>query len=163
MILPVVLPLWLAEPNAPPAFDSYGHLALLGGRFTVLDEPNYFEVGLEWRFPKSTWDLTPIVGLTVFERGSHYIYGGLRYEIELNRDLYLAPSFAAGFYDNDGTYSLGGPVEFRSALELGWHANDWLDVGLTFYHLSNANLYSSNKGSESLVLGVSFDALRWFE
>lgn len=174
VILPPSLPLWATlclgvpdqpiEPALAPAtsYLAQSHLALLSGGFTILDEERFFEIGAEWRFPKATWDLIPIVGLTAIEGGSYYTYAGIRYELDLGQEFYVAPSFAAGIYNDDHTHDLGGPIEFRSALEFGWHANEWLDVGLTFYHLSNARLYDSNHGSESLVLSLGIDVLRIF-
>lgn len=171
VILPPSIPLWAPlvfgvadqppEPRFSPAasYLAGSNLALLSGGFAILDEDVFFEIGAEWRLPKATWGLIPIIGLTAFEGGSYYTYAGLRYEFELPNQFYLAPSLAGGIYDDDSTYNLGGPIEFRSALEFGWHATDWFDVGLTFYHLSNASLYDSNRGSESLVLSLGIDVL----
>jgi hypothetical protein len=145
----------------PPAAPRAGavELALLSGGFAVLDDDHEFEVGLEGRFRPSFLGLRPIFGATAIEGGQSYLYVGVRYEHALGHGFHVAPSLAAGVYDEDGGIDLGGPIQFRSALEIGWRPNDWSTVGLVFYHLSNASLYDSNSGSESLVLGVGVDVL----
>jgi hypothetical protein len=52
----------------------------------------------------------------------------------------------------DGGRELGGPLEFRSGLELSRRLGPRTRLGLSFDHLSNAGIYDHNPGSESLVL-----------
>lgn len=145
------------ESAAARSEPRLGHLALLWGGF-ALDEPEHFwEFGGEWRLPELGAGIGPIAGLSFFEGGSTYTYAGLRWEVDLGRDLFLAPSFAAGLYDENDGFALGGPLEFRSALELGWHWHRASSLSLTYYHLSNASLYEENGGSESLVLSLGLD------
>lgn len=168
----VALPLWLAGSHGGPLCAprderpaDRGHFALSIGRFALadLETDGFDELTGEWRFPRTRWGLQPIAGLTLIEGGASYAYAGLRYELDLGADFLLAPSFAAGIYDDDNSFDLGGPVNFRSALELSWRATDAITLGLTFYHLSNGRLYEENDGSESLVLTVGLDLFELFE
>jgi hypothetical protein len=138
----------VSEPP-PPA----PQLAVLTGGFAVHDEKAYGEVGFEWRLPpQGRWGLRPFAGITWIEGDSYYTFGGLRYEADLGRGFYLAPSLALGIYEQGDSPDLGGPLEFRSSLELGYRVSDRVTLGLSYYHLSNSSLYESNGGSESLVL-----------
>jgi hypothetical protein len=65
------------------------------------------------------------------------------------------PFTGAGLYEEGDGKDLGGPVEFRSGLEVAVRAGARWWVGLSYYHLSNAVLYDRNPGEESLVLVVS--------
>ena len=50
---------------------------------------------------------------------------------------------------------LGGPVEFRSGLELGYESDRGWRIGLGFDHRSNAGIESRNPGLETVHLRLS--------
>jgi hypothetical protein len=62
------------------------------------------------------------------------------------------PGFAAGLFHRGGGQNLGGPVEFRSSIELAYRFGDGSRLGLNLSHLSNGGFYDRNPGTESLVL-----------
>ena len=64
----------------------------------------------------------------------------------------ISIGFGVGLWDSGDGLDLGGPVEFRSSIELFTELTERSRLGLTFYHLSNAGLYEDNPGSNSLVL-----------
>jgi hypothetical protein len=142
--------------------NENGSLTLFTGGYSVFDEEPFFSFGAEYRFPRQYWQLQPIIGLNVIEGGGYYGYAGLRYEWEFHKHWTLAPSFAAGYYIDNDALDLGGAIEFRSAIEVDYHLNDWSSLTLGFSHLSNADLYAKNGGSESFVLGASVDVLKLF-
>ena len=131
-------------------------LALSFGTFGVLDTEELFEVSLEYRAREIGYGLRPIVGASVLQDGGNYVFAGLRYEHELGAKWEVAPSFAAGIY-SAGSIDLGGPLEFRSGLDVSRRITDDLSFGVGFYHLSNGGLYSLNGGSESLVFTFGYD------
>jgi lipid A 3-O-deacylase len=61
----------------------------------------------------------------------------------------------AGLYEKGDGVGLGGPIEFRSGIELGYEANSGVRVGLGIDHRSNAGLYSYNPGLETFHLRVA--------
>jgi lipid A 3-O-deacylase len=146
---------WAFPPNAHAG--DRPSLTLSAGRLEVLDNPQFGELSLEYRFPEQRWGLIPTAGMTVIERGGSYVYGGLRYEIPFAERFYVAPNFAAGLYEDGDGRNLGGAVEFRSMLEVGVQLSEHSKLGLGFSHLSNANLYERNGGTEELVLRYTFD------
>ena len=62
--------------------------------------------------------------------------------------------------DNDHI-DLGGPVEFRSSIEVSYALNRWTRLGVYVAHLSNASIYSRNRGAETAGLALSFDLGGW--
>jgi hypothetical protein len=97
-----------------------------------------------------------VVGTSVLDDGGNYSYAGGRYEFLLGDRWCLAPSFTAGVYAPGGV-DLGGPLEFRSGLDVLYRLTPDLSFGAGFYHLSNGGLYSRNGGSESLLFSLVFE------
>lgn len=136
------------------------------GRFNVLNRDPLPEAGWEvsfgprrfhWLTRRLRWlpDLSPTVGAMATSDGALYAYAGFRIGMPLGETgtWRFNPQWAAGLYDPPpGGRSLGGPVEFRSGIELSRQVRNGARIGLLFYHLSNAGFYERNPGSESLVL-----------
>jgi lipid A 3-O-deacylase len=133
------------------------------GRFNVLNRDPLPEAGWEVSFgprrfhwlPRWLPDLAPAVGAMATSDGALYAYAGFRIGVPLGerRAWRFSPQWAAGlYYPPPGGRSLGGPVEFRSGIELSRQMGNGARIGLLFYHLSNAGFYERNPGSESLVL-----------
>ncbi|HEX3128081.1 MAG TPA: acyloxyacyl hydrolase [Thermoanaerobaculia bacterium] len=149
---PVSAQLW---PPGPPVA-----VAANAGTFEVLDSVSAYEMGWEVRFaprrfrllPRWAPDLMPTAGVMASSRGVIYSYAGFRFEVPLGRRWVLSPGTAAGLYYRDRGKNLGGALEFRSHVELSFRL-PWEDrIGVSFYHLSNANLFDFNPGTESAVL-----------
>jgi hypothetical protein len=140
-------------------------LAIVSGGFARTTEEILAEGGVELRSAPLVEGVSAMAGLTSVEGGAIYYYGGLRLPLvpfESERWL-VTPSVAAGVYDtNDNDHiDLGGPVEFRSAIEFSYALNDWLRIGLYVAHLSNANLYDQNRGAETAGIALSLDLEGW--
>lgn len=153
---------------AAPAAGAQGlrGLTFSIGRFDVARDERPTEAGLEYRFrPVKLWSVPfkPGVGVTVTEDDSYWVYANVGYDFELGRRWVVTPALGAGIYDpSDEGKDLGGPVEFRSSLEIAYRLRDkdgpqggGPRIGLIFYHLSNAVLYENNPGSNSLALTFS--------
>lgn len=69
--------------------------------------------------------------------------------------LYAELHAMTGLYQNDGGPDLGGPIEFRSGVELGWESESGWRIAASYDHRSNAELYASNPGVETVQLRVS--------
>ncbi|MEM9378999.1 MAG: acyloxyacyl hydrolase [Planctomycetota bacterium] len=136
-------------------------LAVHVGTFGALDTEQLFEFGVEARLSPlgrvRRFALRPIFGGSVLDDGGHYWYVGGRAEIALTRerDLTLGLSFAPGIY-RKGSWDLGGPVEFRSGIDLSAAVTPGISVGAGLYHLSNGGMYSENGGAESAVFSLAF-------
>ena len=142
----------------PPRSQDH-ELSLHWGSFGIGDSEVLFEGGLEYRFPAidvaGLIELHPLVGASLLADGGTYVYGGARHEWYFTDRLFLAPSFAVGIYQGNGV-DLGGPLEFRSGLDLGARVSDHIEAAVGIYHLSNGGLYSINGGAESALFSLAF-------
>lgn len=178
-IVAAVLACTAASPASglePPA-----EYAIVGGAVHVLDDERTGLGGLELRFEPFRLPLgrdlpiVPAFGLTVDGDGGTYAYVSFRLDAMVALAALRGEPVAAtatgrrwrlvGFSGlghhrvGDDGRDLGGPLEFRSGFELSRRVGQRTRLGLSFDHLSNAGLYDSNRGSESLVLVWSWRPL----
>ena len=114
------------------------------------------QFGLEYRAKPFQYNIRPIAGVNVTADSAVYGYVGLNWEAPLiDNQLYLIPNFAAGLYRKGDGKELGGPIEFRSGLELAYQFPNSHRLGLAFNHISNASIYNHNPGSETLLVTYS--------
>lgn len=152
-LVALLTPAWGARSAAAEEVRS---LALFAGVFNVSKEEKSAEVGLEMRVPTKTWKLVVALGGAVTEDGAYYAFGGLRRDFSLGRGWQVTPGFGISVYEQGDGKNLGGPIEFRSILELShqWPSHHRLAMGM--YHLSNAGIYDLNPGANSVILTYSF-------
>ena len=57
-------------------------------------------------------------------------------------------------YERGEGKELGGPIEFRSGLDIQRRLDGGTKIGLGIYHLSNCCIYDLNPGTNSLLLRI---------
>jgi len=158
--------LWLPAAPAAAQVDEW---AVHGGLFDLGNSQQAVQAGVEarlrtWRLPLGRFELPLQAGFGAFgnEDGAGYVYATFRFPLtelwpeKRPRRWRVVPFTGVGLYADGDSKDLGGPVEFRSGLDVDYRlAEDWW-LGLSFYHLSNAVLYDLNPGEESLVLQLSW-------
>ena len=152
----VLIP-FLTLAGASSAQEAQGWALHAGGFNTANDA--IAEVGVEYRFKPfhiGSAPFVPAAGGAVTEDGNFWIYGGVRYDFELSKHLVVTPNFAVSLYEDGSGRDLGGPLEFRSGIDVSYRFDNGSRLGLLFYHLSNADIYDENPGSNSLVLVFNF-------
>ncbi len=99
--------------------------------------------------------LQPVYGLSVATRGEAWVGGGLAYAFPVSAGgVFLRGSVMPGLHVRGRGRDLGGPVMFRSGLELGVPlGRGVMTAGVD--HRSNAGLYRRNPGVNSLFLSYS--------
>lgn len=158
----VVCVLWLGLLAAVPARSEQPiAITASAGEFGVVRRGmTTYEAGWELRFaprrfrwlPRRVPALSPTAGAMATAQGTLYVYGGFRFDLPLGQQWSVSPQWATGLYYQDAGRNLGGPLEFRTGIELSRRIGERSRLGLTLYHLSNAGFYSVNPGTESLVL-----------
>ena len=154
----------LCAPAAPAAAGWIEEVAVGAGPFAVLDDDAVAQLDAELRFssfytiPRSggRFTLSPIAGAMANADGARYAYGGFRLALPFGERWVVAPYTGAGVYGRGDSVDLGGPLEFRSGLELSCRIGPCSRLGLSLYHLSNARVYDVNPGTESLILVYSY-------
>lgn len=125
------------------------------GMTGIGNETALVESRFEYRFQKKYLIFSPLIGMMVFGDGSKYIFGGFNIFEHLGKHFMVLPNFAVGGYHNGGEKDLGGALEFRSGLEVGYWIFDKMMAGIAFHHISNASIYRKNPGTETLSLIIS--------
>jgi lipid A 3-O-deacylase len=135
----------------PKVAATTSELALTAGVGGVFDAERFAEGGLELQLRPGLFGLQAILGATSAENESFYGYLGLRREF-IRDPLYVAVFTGLGRFRLGERPDLGGGLEFRSGIELGFRAPEDWRVGLVLYHLSNGGIERRNPGSETLAL-----------
>ncbi len=142
-----------------PAFYLLAETGYINYSMGVFDlaRPKYRtgEARLEYQAAVSWYWIHPIIGVFQSFKGATYVYGGLCLDANWKNFL-LVPSIAAGYYNHGGGKKMGCPLEFRSALLLGYQRPDRFRMGLQISHVSNAGLGSKNPGEETMCLVLGF-------
>ena len=158
------LPLFLLAPVAAAAqgFDASQEAYLVPyiGVFDVLDDEESMQFGFEYRFSNIGYGVRPTLGASLDDDSGTYVYGGLNWDIPLGYNFTFTPNFMAGLYHEGDSKDLGGAIEFRSGLELSYAFENQSRVGVAFNHISNASIYDSNPGAESLLVNYQIP-LNW--
>ena len=103
--------------------------------------------------------LKPLVGFEFTGDSASYFLAGIYLEDNVGQlfkgkknDFTFTPSFAAGYYNDGSGKKLGNEIEFRTSLEISYKLKNSNKIGLSFSHISNANIGDKNPGVEVLSL-----------
>ncbi len=103
--------------------------------------------------------LKPFFGVEFTNDSASYFLTGIYFEDNLGElfegdksKFFLTPSFGAGIYDDGSGKKLGNDLQFRTALEVSYELLNKNRIGISFSHISNANLGDKNPGVEILSL-----------
>ena len=101
--------------------------------------------------------LKPFYGFEYTNDSASYILTGIYLEDNLGElfendksKFYFTPSFGAGFYNDGSGKKLGNDLQFRTSLEVSYELKNKNRIGISFSHISNANLGNKNPGVEIL-------------
>ena len=105
--------------------------------------------------------LKPFMGLEMTTDSAFYLISGIYLEDNLG-DLVIGeennwnftPSFGLGYYDDGNGKKLGNKLEFRTTLEVSYQLKNDDRIGLSFGHISNANIGNKNPGVE--IISISY-------
>ena len=96
------------------------------------------------------------IGFSIAEQGEVWLGFGHTYFWQPDRSPFYAELHAmTGLYEDNGGFDLGGPIVFRSGIELGYENRAGWRYALSYDHRSNADLYSNNPGVETYMFRVS--------
>jgi len=123
-------------------------------RYEHRSDTSLFDIG-----PKEDnfFFLKPFFGLEYTNDSASYILTGIYVEDNLGELLdgnkskvFFTPSFGVGLYDDGSGKKLGNDIQFRTSLEVSYELNNNNRIGISFSHISNANLGDKNPGVEIL-------------
>ena len=95
------------------------------------------------------------IGLSVGEKGEVWVGFGQTYTMNFGERVYGELHAMPGLYFDNGGFDLGGVLEFRSGVELGYENRSGWRFGLSYDHHSNAGIFDKNPGIETVQFRVS--------
>ena len=105
--------------------------------------------------------LKPFFGLEYTGDSASYFTTGIYLEDNIGQLLqgkdskyFFTPSFGVGYYNDGSGKKLGNEIQFRTTLEFSYELKNKNRIGISFGHISNANLGDKNPGVE--VLSFSY-------
>ena len=103
--------------------------------------------------------LKPFFGLEATTDSAVYVLGGIYLEDNLGKLMIgnqnrwnFTPSFGLGYYDDGDGKKLGNKLEFRTTAEISYQLINDHRIGISFGHISNANIGNKNPGVEIISL-----------
>ena len=146
-------------------------IGLFDHKFDGSDTNQAVDFRYERRFDKTLFDigpeednfffLKPFVGFQYTTDSATYLLSGIYLEDNLGQllqgeknDFIFTPSFGIGYYDDGSGKKLGNDIEFRTTLELSYKFSNDNRIGISYGHISNANLGDKNPGVE--ILSISY-------
>jgi hypothetical protein len=110
---------------------------------------------MEYRFGNKLGIFGPAIGGMVNSDGAVNPYAGVYTDLAMG-PIVILPFAGAGYYAEGKSKDLGGPFEFRVALDIAYEFESQSRLGVRFSHLSNAHIYDHNPGEEELMLVWAF-------
>ena len=127
-------------------------------RYEYRSDKSLFDIGPE---EDNFFFLKPFFGVEYTNDSASYFLTGIYFEDNLGElfegdksKLYFTPSFGAGIYNDGAGKKLGNDLQFRTAFEVSYELKNKNRIGISFSHISNANLGDKNPGVE--VLSFSY-------
>jgi lipid A 3-O-deacylase len=140
--------------------DGASHLSVGAGAFNIFQDDGHDDSSaafqLEYRHGNKFWGIFgPAIGGMVNTDGAVNPYVGVYTDLAMG-PIIVSPFAGAGYYAEGQSKDLGGPFEFRLALDVAYEFESQSRLGLRLSHLSNAYIYDRNPGAEELMLVYSF-------
>ena len=149
-------------------YDIFG-LGLYDVKFDGSQTNEAVDIRYERRFDNSLIEigpesenffyLKPFFGFETTTDSAVYVLGGIYLEDNLgtlfvgdDSNFIFTPSFGAGFYEDGDGKKLGNNIQFRTTFEFSYELKNKNRIGISFGHISNANLGDKNPGTEILSL-----------
>jgi len=98
------------------------------------------------------WRLHPAFGVSVAGNGSGWAGFGSAVTFGQDDGLFLRVTGMVGAYRRGSGRDLGGALQFRSALDIGYRWENGIEAGVGADHRSNAGLDTPNPGLNSIYL-----------
>ena len=111
--------------SQPARADDPAFFAFSGGWFDFnRQKKESGELTVEYRDANKFWIFKPMGGIMANSDGGGAAYAGVLVDLYFGNRLVLTPSFAPGVYLHGASKDLGGPIEFRSQVELSYRFDD---------------------------------------
>lgn len=136
--------------------ETRPRLSISGGEVLERRADPAAELYLRYDLAQTRGPFGGAAGLSVTENGEAWVGFGATYLVPFGRSGAYAELHAMpGLYFDNGGFDLGGPIAFRSGLELGYETARGWRMALSYDHRSNVGIYDENPGIETVQFKVS--------
>ena len=159
-----------APSSFSQGYDVYG-IGIYDVKFDGSSSQNATDIRYERRFDNTIIDigpekdnffyLKPFAGIELTSDSAFYLISGIYLEDNIgelvtgkDNNWNFTPSFGVGYYDDGNGKKLGNKVEFRTTLEFSYQLLNKDRIGISFGHISNANIGNKNPGAE--IISISY-------
>ena len=126
------------------------------GPVFLRDEFEGFEAYLRYATGQRRGPFGLAYGISVTDSGAVWAGAGISYTPELPTDgVFVQFHVMPGLYFEDDGPEIGGPLETRAGVEIGYEARSGLRYTLSLDHRSNGGLYDRNPGIVTIQFRVS--------
>ena len=156
------------SPCFAQGYDVFG-IGIYDVKFDGSSSNNATDFRYERRFDNTIVDigpekdnffyLKPFAGIELTTDSAFYLISGIYLEDNIGALMMgeenswnFTPSFGVGYYDDGNGKKLGNKVEFRTTLEFSYQLFNKDRIGISFGHISNANIGNKNPGAEIISL-----------
>jgi len=163
-ILSIILIIFFNTNVQSQGYDVFG-IGIYDVKFDGSSTNSSTDFRYEKRFNKTLIDigpeednffyLKPFTGIEVTSDSAFYLITGIYLEDNLGELMIgdennwnFTPSFGIGYYDDGNGKKLGNNIEFRTTFEVSYQLLNDDRIGLSFGHISNANIGNKNPGVE---------------
>ena len=123
-------------------------------RFEYRSDQTLLDIGPE---EDNFFFLKPFFGVEYTSDSASYFLTGIYFDDNLGElfqgkksKFNFTPSFGAGIYNDGSGKKLGNDLQFRTSFEVSYELKNKNRIGISFSHISNANLGDKNPGVEIL-------------
>ena len=151
-------------------YDVYG-VGIYDVKFDGSSSKNAIDIRYERRFDNTIihigpeqdnfFYLKPFTGVELTSDSAFYLITGIYLEDNVgdllkgkDNNWNFTPSFGVGYYDDGNGKKLGNKIEFRTTLEFSYQLVNKDRIGISFGHISNANIGKKNPGAE--IISISY-------
>ena len=137
-------------------FDGSSSNSAIDIRYERRFENTLIDIGPE---EDNFFYLKPFSGIELTSDSAFYLISGIYLEDNLGEVIigeenkwHFTPSFGLGYYEDGDGKKLGNKLEFRTTLEISYQLENLDRIGISFGHISNANIGKKNPGAEIISL-----------
>ena len=136
--------------------ETTPRLAISGGQVLERRAKPAGEVYLRYDMPFRKGPFGTAAGISVGEKGETWFGIGHTYTLKMRNSPFFAElhTMPGVYFAGDG-FDLGGLIEFRSGIELGYENRRGWRFGLSYDHRSNAGIYDDNPGIETVMFRIN--------
>ena len=170
VILFILLTVFFSAKTYSSDLNIYS-LGIYDVKFDGSEDKQTTDFRYERRFDNTLFDigpeednfffLKPFLGFEYTGDSASYFLTGIYLEDNLGQlldgkenNVIFTPSFGVGYYDDGSGKELGHEIQFRTNLEISYVLKNDNRIGISFSHISNANIGDKNPGVE--VISFSY-------